>query len=546
MPTKKSGVTLRDALRQLADATESDDGPEYVEQHDIVREGTAIILPDGMGYDEAIDNLRRRRDYEQQVTEFSETIDAFPWDAAAAMSRVLTRRYGWSHSIGNFVNGMFGKRRQPPLMVSIEVGVNQTMQVPWGRFELPGVDGWVETETDFDGNPHSGGRAVFKLSAQVLRKHEDEIKILADEIRQEVIENSLYRGKAIRVSFSQDDPFKAPKFMDVSGVTADSLVYSEHVKSSILTNLITPIENTSLLRKYGVPFKRGVLLAGVFGTGKTLAALHAANRAMANGITFVYVEKADEFASAVRFVRNRYEPAVVFCEDIDRVTSGDRTANLDSILNIVDGIDSKTTEIMVVLTTNNVDAISQGMLRPGRLDAVIEVEPPDAGAVRNLITLYGRGLLSKDANLERVGEILQGQIPAVVREVVERAKLAAIRLGNVTQDGLLVLSDEALVDSANTMRMQIGLLNRKPHLSPTELEKFGNAFGKSAGAGLAALAETLASGDATYVVGIGSDQGSGVRRILDAPVAHSNYVSESHKLGALPVGTLDAVSDATS
>lgn len=458
-----------------------------VTQVPIVYEGTAITLPEGMTKQDAIRNLERQINYENETTAFIETVECFPWDGAVALNRVLMRRYGWAQA--EPTPGFFGK--EPPKMIGIDIGPTQTIQIPWGRFSLPNITGWIAT-----GSAQRDGRIIFAINAEVLRKNEGEIKAIADEVRTEVRLRSIYRGKSIKMKFTDNDgnavALPWPKFLDVSQVNADDLIYSDQVNNSVHTNLITPLEHYDQLANYGIPFKRGVLLAGVYGVGKTLAAFYAANRANAHGITFVYVEKAVDFSSAVTFAR-QYLPAVVFCEDIDRVTAGTRDEQMDSILNTMDGIDAKSSELMVVLTTNEVTAIHQGMLRPGRLDAIIEVLPPDAKAVIRLIKLYGRGLLDPTSDLNIVGELLKGEIPAVVREVVERAKLAAIRLQSI-QGGSLVITTEALVDSAYTMKGQIELLNRSKETPPSELERMGTAMGKSMGKGLEGLAEALASG----------------------------------------------------
>jgi ATPases of the AAA+ class len=518
IPTKKNDAQT---ILELLTSKLSNSGDSYVEQTEVVYDGSAIKLPVGMPVRAAIENLERLDAYEQQTIRIAESIDCFPQDGAVALQRVLKRKYGWATALPE--PGFFGP--EPPMVLTVEVGVNETLQVPWGRFALPNVNGWIQT-----GASKVRGRMVFQLQAMVLRRHESEVKAIAEAVRQEVAHNSIYRGKAVKLAFtdehsmwSGDTRVAEISFMDVGGIKREDLVYSRDVEDSILTNLIAPLENRSKLAKYGIPFKRGILLAGIYGTGKTMATNLAAKVAADNGITFVHITDASDFAEGLVFAR-QYQPAILSCEDIDRVTSGERDHALDTILNTIDGIDSKATDVMVVVTTNNVHAVHQGMLRPGRLDAVIEVKPPDAEAVMRLIRLYGRGQVAPDADLTRVGRLLNGQIPAVVREVIERAKLAAIRLGSEDAQGNLVITDAALVDSANTMRMQIELLNRTPEASPSDLERFGAAFGKSAGRGLQAMAETM-SGQVTAT------------RII----VHNEDSGRLEYMSPLPSGALEAL-----
>jgi transitional endoplasmic reticulum ATPase len=144
---------------------------------------------------------------------------------------------------------------------------------------------------------------------------------------------------------------------------------------------------------------------------------------------------------------------------------------MDEILNTIDGLDSKNSNIILVLTTNAVDKIHPAMLRPGRLDAVIEITPPDAPAVEKLLRLYGGLAISPAADLRPVGEALAGQIPAVIAEVVKRAKLAQLAM---QEPGSLVkkLSVPALMEAAQTLSAQVRLL-REPRLSTDPVDSGG-------------------------------------------------------------------------
>jgi transitional endoplasmic reticulum ATPase len=137
---------------------------------------------------------------------------------------------------------------------------------------------------------------------------------------------------------------------------------------------------------------------------------------------------------------------------------GERDVAMDDILNVIDGIDTKSANIITVLTTNNLDGIHAAMLRPGRLDAVINVLPPDDVAVQKLLRSYGGDTIAADADLTRVGHILAGAIPAVIAEVIKRAKLSQLKL-NKPGDPVLEITALALEDAAETMNFQQELLD---------------------------------------------------------------------------------------
>jgi transitional endoplasmic reticulum ATPase len=449
--------------------------PEKVHVAEVIRHGDKIVVPPPIPLKAAIEILQRQLKYESETVTITEDFRTFVWDGANALRLAMERRYGWVSAERSM--GWFGS--EPPQLIAVESGVGETVNIAWGEFSVPGITGRITTDARMN-----EGTLQFRLVAKVLRMHEHEIKALANDVREILRNESLYKGKAIKIRFT-DQANKSiqmpqPKFLSLDGVREDELVFSSDVAEAIAVNLFTPIEHREECAAHGIPFKRGVLLGGKFGVGKTLVAYVLAKKCVDNGVTYIYCENINDFADVIQFAA-QYQPAVVFCEDIDRVVSGERDIDVDRILNTIDGIESKRTQVMVVLTTNNVDAIHQAMIRPGRLDAVIHVTEPDAEAVIRLIQQYGRGLVSSDENLARVGTILRGQIPAVVREVVERAKLSAIRCA---KGGPLQIRARDLETASVTMKMQLDLLNRKQKPEPSELAKLGNAIGLHIASGM--------------------------------------------------------------
>jgi transitional endoplasmic reticulum ATPase len=302
---------------------------------------------------------------------------------------------------------------------------------------------------------------VFALRANILRRDEHTIRSLFDDVREETRQTSIYRGKSLRLRLRDEDgdglEMPTPQFLN-NEIDETALVYPGSVHRAIHTNLFVPITRARDCVENGIPIKRGILLAGTYGTRKTLAAAAAATLAERCGLTCLYVPRADELPEALLFARQYQSPAcVVFCEDIDRTTEGPRSVEMDDILNTIDGLDAKNSNIILVLTTNAVDKIHPAMLRPGRLDAVIEVTPPDAAAVEKLLRLYGGQAISKDSDLSPVADAFDGQIPAVIAEVVRRAKLAQLAM-QAPETLVEELSVPALLEAAISIEAQVRLL----------------------------------------------------------------------------------------
>lgn len=437
----------------------------------VEHKGTKIVLPSDphdMTYKEAIASLELRQREEETDVSVNEIVKAFPFDGAYAFMNAMKQIYGWATPIPT--PGFFGPR--PPQTISLEIAYGVTTQIIWGDFAIPGIEGKLTTGVW----PDDSGMMYFCVNGVVKKKHMADVKRVADLTREIVAQASIYRGQAIRLDCNKHggvDFNKQPKFLDLTRVNPDELTYSEEVMTQIKTNLFTPIEHTETCRQYGVPLKRGVLLQGPYGTGKTLAAFVTATKCVRNGWTFILLDKVSGLHGALTFAR-LYGPSVVFAEDIDRAVTGDRSVAMDDILNTIDGIESKGSEIITILTSNHVENINPAMLRPGRLDAVIHVTAPDAKAAEKLIRIYARNTLATDADLTEAGKELDGKIPAVIREVVERAKLYAIGSGDVA-GGKVVVTGKALTDAARGMKAHLDLLSpKKPE--PSNADKLYDAF----------------------------------------------------------------------
>jgi len=437
----------------------------------IAHQGRAITLPaepSNMPMDKAIEALIRKKADEEQIFRVFEVFDAYPHDAAVAVTKAMTNLYGWASPQTEIFKFLGMEFKNPPTMLAVKTGIrdDDVMQCPLGNFKLPGVDEVVKTLfwTDDKDEMH------FVIHAEVKKRDRHIVLELATEAKRILKEASIYRGKPIRLGVDEDgdlDMSNPPSFMDVSDITENDVILDREIYNQIDTNILVPIKHTAACRQHNIPLKRGVLLSGDYGTGKSLTAKLAARICELNGWTFVLLDKVQGLRAALEFA-NRYSPAVVFAEDIDRVADRRDEATND-LINTIDGVVSKRSEIMTVLTTNFVEKLNPVILRPGRLDAVITLRAPNAETAQRLLRHYAGDLLPEDQDLTAVGHELEGQIPASIRECVERAKLGMIGRAAWT------LSESDLVVAAQTMKNHLALLNRKV-AEETEADKLARSL----------------------------------------------------------------------
>ena len=443
---------------------------------EIEHSGKKIILPatpENMDPDTAIATLERYKEQQNQKFDVREIVEGAPWDALQALYLACQDIYGvvTNHSIKSW----FGDVNPEFATINTGPGHEEKIQVPKGLMRVPGVS--EPFYLDY------AGTTGAILYGTVNIKDQSRLVEIANRARQIIKERSIYKGKAIRLSVDEDGDLqmsRQPEFLDLSMVKETDIIHTRETEMLLRTNVFSPLKNTEACRKHKIPLKRGILLEGTYGTGKSLTARVTAKVAIDNGWTFIMLDRSQGLKAAIEFARS-YQPCVIFAEDIER--AADRSEEgVNDLVNLVDGMVSKTMEMMIVLTTNFIDKIDKALLRPGRFDAVLSIAPPDSETVGRLIRSYARELLDESVDLSQVGDLLSGRTPADIREVVERSKLAML------SEDRQVLTHDDLYTTALGMQRHLDLL--KPAVAvETNKDKFVNGL-------VGLLAEISVSGEA--------------------------------------------------
>jgi cell division protease FtsH len=230
-------------------------------------------------------------------------------------------------------------------------------------------------------------------------------------------------------------------FADVAGI--------DEAKAE-LTEVVDFLRHPDKYRKLGGRIPHGVLLAGPPGTGKTLLARAVAGEA---DVPFFSLA-ASEFVEAIvgvgaSRVRDLFtqakeaSPAIVFIDELDAIgrsrTSGvagfsgsndEREQTLNQILTEMDGFDSATS-VIVIGATNRPEILDSALLRPGRFDRRVAVQPPDRAGREAILKVHVRGVpLAPDVDLGRIASTTPGMVGADLANLVNEAALLAARRGH--------------------------------------------------------------------------------------------------------------------
>jgi cell division protease FtsH len=212
-----------------------------------------------------------------------------------------------------------------------------------------------------------------------------------------------------------------------------------------LVEVVDFLRNPDRYRRVGGAIPKGVLLAGPPGTGKTLLARAVAGEA---DVPFFSIS-ASEFieaivgvgASRVRDLFNQAKqaaPAIIFIDELDaigRARGGgvslgghdEREQTLNQILTEMDGF-TGTEGVIVLGATNRPEILDPALLRPGRFDRRVFVNPPDKEGRRQILEVHTRSVpLADDVDLGQVAASTPGMVGADLRNLVNEAALTAAR-----------------------------------------------------------------------------------------------------------------------
>jgi transitional endoplasmic reticulum ATPase len=230
--------------------------------------------------------------------------------------------------------------------------------------------------------------------------------------------------------------------LQIGSVTLDDVGDMAEAKRALTEAVLWPLRHPDTFARLGVDPPRGVLLYGPPGCGKTFVV-----RALAStGQLSVHAVKGSELMDkwvgasekAVRELFRRARdsaPSLMFLDEVDALAprrgqsfdSGVTDRVVAALLTELDGI-NPLRDVVVLGATNRPDLIDPALLRPGRLERLVFIEPPDAAARSEILRTAGKSIpLSGDVDLDEVAAGLDGYSAADCVALLREAALAAMR-----------------------------------------------------------------------------------------------------------------------
>jgi len=258
----------------------------------------------------------------------------------------------------------------------------------------------------------------------------------------------------------------------VGSVTLNDVGDMAEAKQALTEAVLWPLQHPDTFARLGVDPPRGVLLYGPPGCGKTYVVRALASTGQLSVLAVKGSELMDKWVgSSERAVRELFRrardsaPSLVFLDEVDALAprrgqsfdSGVTDRVVAALLTELDGVDPLR-DVVVLGATNRPDLIDPALLRPGRLERLVFVEPPDADARREILRAAGKSVpLSDDVDLDEVAAELNGYSAADCVALLREAALTAMRRS----------IDAADVTAADVAKARE---NVRPSLDPVQVE----------------------------------------------------------------------------
>src|SRR6185437_5006731 len=247
----------------------------------------------------------------------------------------------------------------------------------------------------------------------------------------------------------------ADSSLELAKITLDDVGDLADVKQTLTESVLWPLSYPDAFARLGVQPPRGVLLYGPPGCGKTFLVKAIAGTGKANVLSVKGAELLSKWVGeSERAVRELFRrareaaPTLVFLDEVDALAptrgqasdGGTTDRVVAALLTELDGVESLR-NVVVIGATNRPDLIDPALLRPGRLERLVYVPPPDAGGRADILRAAAKTVpLATEIDLAALAGELDGFSAADCAALIREAALAAMRqsldAAQVTADNL--------------------------------------------------------------------------------------------------------------
>lgn len=395
-------------------------------------------------YQDILAYIKSEIETSTKMTDFNYTILCFKNDGVWALNRAIEKIYGVSHAKEDD-KPSGGKENIQTVDIMLADGTR--IKAPFGKISLPELGREAVINIGYNNNNQTlfvQGSCQFKFSSLI-----DEIITYTQDL---LNTESVYRNQAIELRSNFE-----PIIMNLSNIEKEFMVLTDKTTEELIP-LMTRVKNPQKCKDRGIPIKTGILFEGPYGTGKTLAAFKIAKEAIANNYVFIYLKDPTLLARVLQLSKTldkNGNGVIVFLEDVDQVTKGDRDSAMQDILNTLDGGDTKNMNVIALFTTNHIEKINPTFLRGKRIGSIVSFSSLDAATAKAFLehtfnpidyTLVKKGLDEVCKNIEKANIV-----PAFMAEICEKVK------SNLIYNDTNEVSPKSIQNSLDSYMRQVKL-----------------------------------------------------------------------------------------
>jgi len=299
----------------------------------------------------------------------------------------------------------------------------------WKQFLTDGYIFFVWKKSRFVAEIYFYGMSNYFIIYSRKRDVKKAEKFLSS-FREFMKDNNIFKGE--KLVFLREGFID---FLEFPELTWKDVILSDEMKEEFDINVLYPLRHSSECITKGIPFRRGLLLAGVAGTGKTQVCRVLCNEL--KDVTVIWATPkalySEDMVKELFEAARHLAPTLIVIEDIDFIGTDRNVAQnpiLGELLTQLDG-NSPNFGVFVIATTNRPTLLDKALVnRPSRFDVKIEFSLPNEKIRVELVKLFTRNMKFEDKiNYEYIGRITDGLTGSHIKEAFVYAQLKALKEG---------------------------------------------------------------------------------------------------------------------
>ncbi len=332
-----------------------------------------------------------------------------------------------------------GEYSLPPKWTQTEVGAQSYVHPQCLRVHFPAGTLLEDAGCVIRIEARQGVIRCPEVNAIVAPGHQGGARLVMNRMAARANDLNPYRGRALRATYTSGLELTV---IDLpTGLTRDTVIVDEQVWREIDLGVTAVRDRHEVLNAHGLGTRRGILLCGPPGTGKSaVSAVIAAE--VVGAFTVIYVEaKAGEelLTAVVQEAQRLGGPVLLILEDVD-LWCRDRLSGGGGLSELLQAMDiAAAARILTLASTNDAATLDKAAIRTGRFDAILDVGYPTRADAARILAALLAGLPGADTvDTHAVATALPEQTSGSdLREIVRRAVLSADDTGQLSTAALV-------------------------------------------------------------------------------------------------------------